>query len=356
MKTYSCLHVLSTFKKHSFLKFPKLVLVILISVIPLTSISQSENGSKEDDHELTIYVVRSVGPISWESPSSLYKSYIKAYTSHVLRKKMSLTGHLFIKLSTPLLEEPIYAGMCTPSRKERRICVLKEKIGLGVLGASMKAKLENKNDLIKKIDYYSGKNEIAFITYHLNEQAARRIIDFYKGFTSKSPINNIPADYYGGAFWPRYMNEGAGCSALGMAMLEVIGLAQEESKLWVRKVNIPMDLIGGRFNKTHQVGSRMIKKTTCWPNGSGIVDVDYVPINIYDPSLIFDWIIQQRLLPNHDRFSGYSLSDEAIIPGLSADRRYVKISPGEPIFISRKDSNLFIRKYYETMHVGSDHR
>ena len=355
MKTYSFLQVFSMFKKHSVLKFTKSFLVIIISAFPLTGISQPENGSKEDDHELTIYVVRSVGPINWESPSTLYKSYIKSYVSHVFRKKMSLTGHLFIKLSTPLLEEPLYTGMCTPSRKERRICVLKEKIGLGVLGASMKAKLENKNDLMKKIDYYSGKNEIAFITYHLNEQSARRIIDFYNGFTSKSQINNIPADYYGGAFWPRYLNEGAGCSALGMAMLEVIGLAQQESKLWVRKVNIPMNLIGGRFNKMHQVGSRMIKKTSCWHNGSGIEETDYIPFSVYDPSLIYNWIIQQRLLPNQRRCSGYFLSDEAIIPGLSADRRYVKIRPEEPIFVSRKDSNMFIRKYYESMHVGSDH-
>lgn len=354
MKTYSCLHVFSMFKKHSVQKFTKSVLAILLSVIPLTSISQPENDSKEDDHELTIYVVRSVGPISWESPSTLYKSYINSYISHVFRKKMSLTGHLFIKLSTPLLEEPLYAGMCTPSRKERRICVLKEKIGLGVLGASMKAKLENKNDLIKKIDYYSGKNEIAFITYHLNEQAARRIIDFYKGFTSKSQINTIPANYYGGAFWPRYLNEGAGCSALGMAMLDVIGLAGEETKLWIRNINIPMNLIGGKFNKMHQVGSRMIKKTSSWHNGSGIEEIDYVPFSVYDPSLIYNWIIQQRILPNQRRFSGYFLSDEAIIPGLSADRRYVKIRAEESIFISRKDSNLFIREYYETMRVGSD--
>jgi hypothetical protein len=96
----------------------------------------------------------------------------------------------------------------------------------------MKAKLENKNDLIRKIDYYSDKNEIAFISYHLNEQAARRIIDFYNGFTSKSSLNSIPSEHYGGALWPRYVNEGAGCSAFGIAMLEVIGLLDEESNCW----------------------------------------------------------------------------------------------------------------------------
>ena len=345
MKATSVLPVFSTYRKPFNPPFSNFIFLILLLLFPHMSVCQHIDSCKTDDHELTIYVIRSVGPIDWESPSTLYKSYVNAYVSHVFRKRMTLTGHLFVKLSTPLLEQPLYAGMCTPSRKERRILVLKEKIGLGVLGASMKAKLEQKNDLISKIDYFSGKNEIAFITYHLNEQSARRIVDFYNVFTSKSSLNSSPSDYYGGAFWPRYENEGAGCSAFGIAMLDAIGILDEESKSWVRNVNIPMNLVGGKFNEMQKVSGRKVKKTTCWHDGSGIEEVDYVPFSIYDPSLMYDWIMQQRALSNKFRIPGYFPSEESVIPGLSADRRYVRISQEEPIFIRRTVSNLFIREY-----------
>jgi hypothetical protein len=305
-----------------------------------------------DDHELTIYVVRSVGPINWESPSTLYKSYIRSYLDHLFRKEMTLTGHLFVKLSTPLLDEPLYAGMCTPSKKERRMLVLKEKIGLAVLGASMKAKLENRHDLMKKIDYYARKNEIAFITYHLNEQSARRIVDFYNGFTSASGKNNVPCNYYGGAFWPRYVSEGAGCTAFGIAMLEMTGLLSKESNCWKREVNIPMYLIGGNFNNGRRIGSRMIKKTNSWGDGLGVENVDFVPFSIYDPSLIYYWVLDQRKPDSESLNWGYLPAEEAVIPGLSADRRQVKINSGDSIFLHRPQPNLFIEEFYETLDRG----
>lgn len=345
MKTNPELFLFSTYRNILIAHFSNFLLLLFLIVVPQTSTCQLVDNSTADDHELTIYVIRSVGEMNWESPSTLYKSYIKAYTSHVFRKKMSLTGHLFVKLSTPLLEEPLYAGMCTPSRKERRDFVLKQKIGLGVLGASMKAKLEDKNDLIKKIDYFSRKNELAFITYHLNQEATSRIIEFYKVFTSKSQINNIPSDYYGGSLWPRYENEGAGCSAFGIAILQIIGVLGEESSSWVRNVNIPMNLIGGKFNEMHKIKSKMIRRTSCWHNGRGKEEIDFVPFSIYDPSMIYNWIIQQRALPNRLRTSGYFLTEESIVPGLSSDRRHVQINADEPIFIPRTNFNLFIKDY-----------
>ncbi len=349
MKAIPVMLLFSPFKKRFTLIFYKLCISLLVVLPPEIGISQVSDSSKMNNHELTIYVIRSVGPIDWESPSSCYKSYIKAYLNHIFRKKMTLTGHLFIKFSTPLLNETLYAGMCTPSRKERRNLVLKEKIGLAVLGASMKAKLENRKDLIQRINYYSRKNEMAFITYHLNEQAAHRLIDFYQGFTSKSRTNNIPSDYYGGALWPRYIGEGAGCSAFGIAMLDVAGLLDEESKSWMRTVNIPMSLIGGKFNNNHRITGRNIKKTTVWNDGTGLENVDFVPFSIYDPSLIYYWIIQQRKLSGESGILGYFPANEAIIPGLSADRRQVKINPEEPIFVCRPDSNLFIKDYYRKL-------
>jgi hypothetical protein len=106
-----------------------------------------------------------------------------------------------------------------------------------------------------------------------------------------------------------------------------------------------MNLIGGKFNGMHKINSRMIRKTTCWHSGYGQEEIDFVSFSIYDPSLIYNWIIQQRALPNQLRTSGYFLTEESIVPGLSSDRRHVQINPEEPIFIPRTSSNLFIRDY-----------
>jgi hypothetical protein len=276
---------------------------------------------------------------------------MNAYISHIFRKKMSLTGHLFVKISTPLLDEPLYAGMCQTSRRERRRNVLNEKLGLSVLMVSMKAKLEKNDDIIPKIDYFTRKKELASITYYINETAAQRIIDFYRNFTSRTENGFTPSDYYGGAFYPRFENEGSGCSALGISLLDVIGIKEKETENWKKTVNIPMELIGGEVNNNKKIKSREIKRTKQWDEGTGIENVDFIHFSIYDPTLIYHWINEQRKLPKNLREPGYSPSADSTIPGLTADRRHIEIDPKEPIFLQRTTKNLFIKQYCKQLGI-----
>jgi hypothetical protein len=351
MEKKTFLKLFLTYKKHGLLIFNRLSLFILMFFASLISAAQSNANDTINNHELTIYVIKSVGPIDWESPSALYHSYKDAYISHIFRKRMSLTGHLFVKLSSPLLEEPLYAGMCQTSRRERRRYVLNEKIGLGVLMVSMKAKLENSDDIIPKIDYFTRKNELASITYYINETAAKRLIEFYRNFTSRSENGITASDYYGGAFWPRFENEGSGCSAFGISMLDLVGIKEKETENWKKTVNIPMELIGGEVNNNQKIKSRKIKRTKQWDEGKGIENVDFIHFSIYDPSLIYQWINEQRNMPENLRAPGYLPSEDSTIPGLTADRRQVEINPEEPIFLQRTTENLFINQYYKKLEI-----
>ena len=320
--------------------------------IPFSTVfaqSPEPKVSSPSDHTLTIYVIRSVKPLDWESPASLFKSYMDGYRSTILRKEKTMLGHIFIRLSTPLLAEPLYAGITNLSRKEQRDYVIKEKIGLGVLGAGMKARMQYIEELLFKIEFYANKNELAFITYTINEDGASRIINFYQKFILKFNENQAGSDFYGGAYWPLYYNEGSGCSAFGVAMLELANIKGDEIKLWKKEINIPMNLIGGRFNHQLKIGVKKMKTAGSWHSGDGIEGIDYHHFEIYDPTLIYNWILAQVNQVPEARCPGYYPTDIPQVPGLISDRCSVAVNRFAPIFQNRPDTNLFIRYHYLKM-------
>jgi hypothetical protein len=311
--------------------------------------SREPKASHTPDHTITIYVIRSVRPLDWESPASLFKSYKDGFRSTILRKEKTLLGHLFIRLATPLLEEPLYIGITNSSPKEQRDYIFKEKIGLGILGAGMKARLQELGELESKIKFYTKKGELAFITYTINEDGASRIIDFYQNFIQKFNESQAGSDYYGGAYWPLYSNEGAGCSALGLAMLELANIKGNETRLWKKEVFIPMNLIGGRFNHQLKIGVKKLKTADSWHSGIGIEEIDYLHFEIYDPTLIYNWILAQVNQIPEARCPGYFPADDPQIPGLISDRCSVAVNRLTPVFKNRPDTNLFIRYHYLKM-------
>ena len=130
-------------------------------------------------------------------------------------------------------------------------------------------------------------------------------------------------------------------------MLDISGLLGKESEEWKERVNIPMTLIGGEFNNYQKIKGRNIKKTSHWEKGDGAEENDFVPFHIYDPSLMLQWILDQRQLPANLREPGFVPSEKSVPPGLIADRRNVEILKEEPIFLKRSEDNFFITHYYK---------
>lgn len=339
-----CFSLFATLRKLLPHKFRLLLFILTFS---LTLGAKVSEFNEPRNHEITLYVIPSAVPLIWESPASLYQSFFRGYISKFLNKEKYLLGHLFIKISTPLLEKPLYTGICSASGKEKKQLVLRDRVGLAILGLGLKGRLETEDDLIRKIGHYSKKNELASITYQVSEESVNRILDFYKIFSTGYGENFFPSKSYGGAFWPRYEYEGAGCTSLGLAMLDVVHLLGEESEEWKISVNIPMELIGGELNNHHKIRRKKIIKTRQWDEGSGREGYDYVDFNIYDPSLMFKWIKIQCTRQPGVLITGYLPDDRSGFPALIADRRNTQVSGMESLVLKRPENNFFIDHFHK---------
>jgi len=320
----------------------------LIISVPLASFSQQEiSGNKAKENVLTIYVIRSAKPLDWQSPSALYKSYVNEVFQTLFRKEKRMLGHLFVHLDSPMLDEPLWTGISYESDKEQRDYVFKEKVGMGIMGIGMKGRMQSAEELHYQLDFYSEKKEMAFITYYISEEAVKRILEFYNTFISKTDSGFSQSEFYGGAYWPLYFNEGAGCTALGLAMMELAGVRQAEAELWKRNVKIPVELVGGRLNENTKVGVGKVKSYDDWHSGEGVKNIDYIDFTIYDPSLMYHWILDQINQSSGVRHSNYEYDYKGIIPGLTAKRETVKIDTNSPIFTDRPDTNLLLKSHYQ---------
>lgn len=319
--------------------------LFFINRLPLNAQSANNELIDSENHKLTIYVLRSASPLNWDSPATLYNSYKKSTITNFTKKERTIKGHFFIKLSTPLLEEPLYAGIVSEDRKEEKKLIFIKKIGLSVFGITMKGTIQGRDILERKIAVHTQNNDIAYMKIKLNKSEAQRIIDFYTIYTTDFIQDYSPSDFYGGAFWPRYENEGAGCSSFAMAILDLIHVKDFEIEQWQKTIKIPMDLIGGELNNSKKIKVRDIKHTKSWYEGNGVENVDYVPFNICDPSTAYYWILEHRKPENYHPDAAFIADIESGIPGLFVDYSQFEPDPSEPIIQKRPDKNLFVKNH-----------
>ncbi len=339
-----------------FTKFFRCIILIALMSFALTGKAQTNENSSQIN-EFTIYVMPTLLPLDWSSPSALYKSMKNCYLKTITQQNNYLLGHLAVGLKTPLLPQPLLIAQTSTSMREKVDLVLKQKVGFAIMGATMQGRIETHQELEHKLNVYAKRNKLAFIRYRINEKAAKRIINFIDNYSRKMDGKKSPSNYYGGAFWPRYYDEGSGCSAFGMAMLDLINLLPVESKDWKIDVNIPINLIGGEYNLRGKIKNKTIKRTKEWYNGNGIANVDFVKYFVYEPSIMFDWILKKRNLPD----SVYMPVEENGIPGLLVDGSKIEIDENEPLFEERPEPNLFIDVYKKKINISGsiknqDHR
>ena len=308
-------------------------------------ISCEEGAYVDSLHELTIYVIPSVVKYKWDSPRSLYRSYIRNMKRSLFNNHSYLLGHAFIELRSPLIPGKLLTGMSASSRQEQRQNVLKNHYGMAILGAVLQGRLETMEELREKKEKYARRGDLAFIRVWVNETAAVRILDYFNAYQSIFGDEKSELPSYGGAFWPRYKGEGAGCSAFAVSFFDIAGVLRQYFDEWKIEIGIPMEIIGGPYNDNHQVRIRDVKKLKSWSDGNGEMHVTYEPFEIYDPSLMFEWI--------HNTWNVYRQADNpAIRPvvendayGLIFDARDIPVPTNEELFIERSDRSVFIDYY-----------
>ncbi len=318
-------------------------LILVVMFYNLRAEEKEKGNSPYRFNELTVFVIPSPVPFDWSSPSSLTNSFFKGYLSNFMVRDRYLLGHLFVQITTPMLAEPIIAGMRSVSTREKRVRLFKEKAGLGILGIGFEGRLETMEELIQKIPIYKRRQELASVTFRINDEAARLIIDFINRFDRPSNEGIRPSEHYGGAFWPLFRNEGAGCTSFGLAMLELAGICDMIRSDWKISVNIPTHLIGGELNPGHNVRIRDIRAADHWAGNSK--SETFVPFQIYDPSLMYTWIKERVSTPE----SPFYDASQGKMPALFVDFRHVKPPLQKFQFGERLDENLFIN-FHKSLH------
>ena len=288
-------------------------------------------------------------PLDWSGPADLYRSVMRNYTKTFSHKYEYLIGHVAVEFNSPLLDEPFLGGMSVADRTERVSLVLKERVGFGILGAPLKGRIETHEELEERFDYYHRNHRLAFLKFVVNEDAARKMVEFLSGFTQKTETGYSGSDFYGGAFNPRYRNEGGGCSAFAFAFLEIAGLEYLVQNDWLIDVKIPMGIIGGEFNNGKKVKLSTIRKNKEWYSDDGAENDDFVSYSVYDPSLVYEWIINKRLEAD-SIYVPHQIND---IPGLTISAQSQVVDSIIPVFSERTGTNLFINHFYERYLQGS---
>lgn len=338
-----------------------IIYILPLIIAPILHVSSDLYGMPPQDsteqHELIVYVIPSLQHIDWQSPSTLFKTTVKSWIKSQFVRHSYYIGHLFIELRTSLTDKPLLISVTSTGGVEKKSLLLNDKIGVAIIGAALPGRIETSEELTATIDFNLKKaRRIAFIKYSINRDAALRILKYIEGFTAKDSTSYAACDAYGGAFWPRYEGEGAGCSAFGMVALEVAGLKYDYED-WLNRVNIPANLVGGEYNNNIKVKNSTIKRQKAWDDGLGVKNTDFFPFFIYDPSLIYNWIIEQREKYVADSTLSENLFSPAVIkkdrgdiPGLYMDARNVPAPVSEPIFIKRDVYSVFIDRFNQSRH------
>ena len=317
--------------------------LFILLFIGVYSTNAQVNNDSSQTHEITIYVMPTLHPLDWAGPAQLLESTKKCYLKTMTQADNYLIGHLAVGIKSPLVSNPYYIAQSSSSLQEKINLIYKQKIGLGILGASLQGRLETTDELAHKFNVYTKRNKLAFIKFKINKTAVNRILQFISEYQKKDANNLAACDFYGGAFWPRFHNEGSGCSAFGMALLETANIIPAKSEEWMIDVNIPIELIGGEYNNNKKVRFRNINKVKSWSNKDGVPNVDFVRYALYEPSIMFDWILEKR----NENDSIYKPIDENGVPGLFVDVTDIKANETDPLFVKRTEQNLFVDHFME---------
>jgi hypothetical protein len=342
-------------------------ILLTISLFLIIAVIAGQSGSRDyslyhtdnndsaafAQNKLTIYVIPATVKYDWSSPRSLCKSFFRNFRRSLFKKEKYILGHAFVELQTPLSSGRILTGMRLASGKEQKNLVLKEHYGLAILGADTEGEFESSTDLDDKVQKFSRKGQLAFMTFFISDEATKRLLQFYQSYKAGIDSNDSLGARYGGAFYPRYKGEGSGCSAFAVSFLDIAGLLKEEFDKWLVKINIPMELIGGPYNNFNVVRLSDIKKHKSWAGKDDSDTLSYEYFEIYDPTLMYEWIQAEWEEQNSRHDLPLSLLQLNQARGIRIDSRNQPLPDEESIFLEREKPSIFIDYYHLKISGGN---
>jgi len=270
--------------------------------------------------QLTVYAIPAPRKIKWGSPRKLFLRALGNQIAFRHRDSKHSIGHVFVHLRSSLTGREEFVGMTSRGPTEDRDLILLDGYGFGVLGADMMGRLETHEELAARLEERAETGLIAWLRFGVSPEAAARMVEFVDEFRAQGLD-----DHYGGANRPRY-REGGGCSAFGLAFMELAGLVTpEHHEAWQVHFRVPERLWGGPLT-----GLRVPLRRALWEGGRWArADEPHVASMFWDPSKMYRWIRE-----NHE---AQALADHAPesykdAVGLVVDARATPV-PAEPIWL-----------------------
>ncbi|MBK7427799.1 MAG: hypothetical protein IPI60_12600 [Saprospiraceae bacterium] len=316
------------FYTQTFSKSLKVAALIVLSFsTAISNISAQSNinqldsslSTNESPYQLTIYVVPSTEWLGWNSPLALMKNtaWNKIFPVFPKKKKRAI-GHVFVELTDGNYR--FFGGMTTQGGNHQMNKVMKEGYNLGILFAEFPGALDCPKKLQIELDKRCEDGEIAFMTFKLHKDNFERLKEYVEQYKQRE-YHLI----YNGKNQPR-RGQGAGCSAFGISCLEVAGLLQADWKEeWTMAVRVPAHLVGGP-----STGQKVPVLSMLFANRWANEDEPHLVLELYEPYLIHEWIVNQTKQTNKPSNMKTSMNEKAL--GLSFDYTQV-LPPSDPIFL-----------------------
>lgn len=278
-------------------------------------------ASSATAQELTLFTMPSPRKIDWSSPRSLLRSAVTNNLTFQHRSHKHAIGHVFIQLSHEGRKELILTGSVPSPEDDSNSKVLKQGYGLGILFSDMAGRLEKTEDLLAEIPDRFESGRIAYIRFKINDANYDRLKKYLEIYRKRGYGNN-----YNGLNKPRE-GLGAGCSAFGIAFVEVAGLMHPVWKeKWPVSVRIPNTLIGGPLTG-NKVSPWKVIKAGRWAKESEPHRV----LSLYEPFYIYEWILEEWRKENEAKTGRVKLLKRQKAYGLEYDCTHIA-PPAEPIF------------------------
>lgn len=271
--------------------------------------------------QLTIYAYPAPFLINWANPSSLAVSTLlsNVYHDKKLNAQHSI-GHMNFDLDCKPSEylpagSRTVAGQ-TSSDDSSENMIMNQGYGLGAIITPTPGKWETREDIEKDFNVRFRRGSVSFIQFQLSPKTCARVAEYLKEYKEK----NLDQIYGGLQSRPRY-EEGGGCSAFTVSVMEVAGVMLKDFySQWQHNVLVPFKLIGGPMTgNTVKIGA--VAKTLSW----GTPENSY-NLTFWDPYRVHRWI-QARA-----RQGNYNPIYIKKAPGLQIDATKIP-TPTEPFWL-----------------------
>lgn len=272
--------------------------------------------------QLTVYAIPATRRMRWSHPRALAIRTITNRAAFWHRDFKHSIGHVFVHLKSSSAGVDLMTGMTSRVRTEDQDLVLEDGYGLGVMGADMMGRLEDDADLRAELAAREETGLIASMKFRISPAASARLAQFLAEYRAQGLD-----DHYGGSNRPRY-REGAGCSAFGVAFLDLAGLMRADFEDWRIRLRVPYRFYGGPLTGLRASVRALLLEGGRWARE----DEPHVKLMLWDPTRMYNWIVATHRRESREPTGAWGLETAGMARVLVEDARATPV-PAGPIWL-----------------------